>query len=379
MRHICLITTSYPDTVPGTEAAGSFVEDFARALSAHVRVTVVAAASVTRDTTEGNVEIRRFAIPMMPLSLLSPSRPTHWLPILTTLRAGSAALDRVLASDRPDHILALWALPSGRWARQAWCRYGIGYSVWALGSDIWSLGKLPVVRSVLARVLDSAEHRFADGLQLCGDVESLCGRACDFMPSTRLLASASSIEPANADGVRLAFLGRWHVNKGVDLLLESLDRLVDEDWRRIAEVRLFGGGPLDDTVRSRADRLARSGRPVRVGGYLDRDQAAALIGWADYLLLPSRIESIPVIFSDAMQLSTPIISTPVGDLPRLFENYDVGVIADAADAQAFAAAIQAGIRRQPRDFADGIVRARAAFDLSKIVQQFLTTLRGGAS
>ena len=36
MRHIALITTSYPEGVAGAEAAGSFVEDFATELSRHV-------------------------------------------------------------------------------------------------------------------------------------------------------------------------------------------------------------------------------------------------------------------------------------------------------------------------------------------------------
>ena len=32
MRHIAILTTSYPDNIPGSEAAGSFVGDFAREL-----------------------------------------------------------------------------------------------------------------------------------------------------------------------------------------------------------------------------------------------------------------------------------------------------------------------------------------------------------
>jgi hypothetical protein len=45
MLHVALVTTSYPDQQPGSEAAGSFVEDFAHALSEHARVTVIAAST----------------------------------------------------------------------------------------------------------------------------------------------------------------------------------------------------------------------------------------------------------------------------------------------------------------------------------------------
>ncbi len=85
--------------------------------------------------------------------------------------------------------------------------------------------------------------------------------------------------------------------------------------------------------------LANGGRPVRIGGYLDKNEAASLIGWADYLLLPSRIESIPVIFSDAMQLGTPVVATPVGDLASLHERFEFGVLAAAASEADFCSAI----------------------------------------
>ena len=56
---------------------------------------------------------------------------------------------------------------------------------------------------------------------------------------------------------------------------------------------------------------------------------------ADFLVIPSRIESIPVVFSDAIQSGTPVISTPVGDLPQLIKNNHCGVVADEISPHAF--------------------------------------------
>jgi glycosyltransferase involved in cell wall biosynthesis len=173
---------------------------------------------------------------------------------------------------------------------------------------------------------------------------------------------------------RLAFLGRWHGNKGVDLLLDAVSRLTDEDWSRIAELRINGGGPLHDQVHAAAQRLVEQRRPVVVGGYLGKIAAAKLIAWADYLLLPSRIESIPVIFSDAMQLGTPIIATPVGDLPRLFDQYRFGVIATEARSAAFAKAIQAALSQAATTDEEGLRAARADFNMVKIVERFVQGL-----
>lgn len=364
MRHLALVTTSYPGDTPGSEAAGSFVEDFARELAGHARITVLAASVRASTQCEGNLTVRRFRVPRLPLSLLSAANPADWPALLRTLRAGGAALDRLCRDDRPDHVFALWALPSGYWARSACRRHGIPYSVWALGSDIWSLGRLPVIRGVLKRVLAAASHRYADGLELASDVTAISGLGCDFLPSTRKLPPATDTGRRPRPPYRLAFLGRWHPNKGVDLLMDALARLDDSDWARIADVRIFGGGPLESRVREAANSLRSSGRPVAVGGYLDRQGASDLIGSADYLLLPSRIESIPVIFSDAIQLGTPLIATPVGDLPRLRERYEWGVLAESIDGASYGAAIRLALHTDPAWFEAGLARATSDFDLS---------------
>lgn len=373
--HIALVTSSYPDDTPGTEAAGSFVEDFARAMARRVRVTVVAASTSTSDQTQDNLRVRRFAVPRLPLSLLRPLWPGDWLALFRTLRNGRSALETLIADDRPDHIFALWALPGGYWTDRGSRGTGVPFSVWSLGSDIWSLGKLPVVRGILGNILRRANHCYADGLELAADVERLSGARCDFLPSTRSLQRPHDRQLASNGPYNLAFLGRWHENKGVDLMLESLSQLTDEDWRQITAVRIAGGGPLADQVRAAADELQRNGRDVDVGDYLDKGAATELIAWADYLMLPSRIESIPVIFSDAMQIGTPIIATPVGDLPRLYKNYNFGHMADAVSAHAFSLSIRHALNDSAAKFGPELTRASADFNLEKIVDDFLRDAR----
>jgi glycosyltransferase involved in cell wall biosynthesis len=358
----------------GSEAAGSFVEDFAHALSEHARVTVVAASLADSVLVDRQIQVRRFAVPRLPLSLLNPLWPTHWRAILLSLRAGRRALQRLAGDDRPDHVLALWALPSGHWAAQVARQYGFDYSVWALGSDIWTLGKVPLVRNILSKVLRCAKYRYADGLQLAADVEKLSGLGCAYLPSTRLLPIIARDARPSGTPLRLAFLGRWHGNKGIDLLLDALRQLTDEDWNRIAELRIHGGGQLHDQVHDAARRFAEQHRPVVVGGYLGTTAAAKLIAWADYLLLPSRIESIPVIFSDAMKLGTPIIATPVGDLPRLFAKHAVGILAATVHANDYAIAIRTALQTDAGAFSDDVQLAASGFDLSAIVRGFVSDL-----
>jgi glycosyltransferase involved in cell wall biosynthesis len=371
MPRVAIITTSYPDGQPGNEAAGSFVEDFAIELSKSLHVSVVAAASENSVSGDTDLTIRRFSVPKLPLSLLKPHLPWQWPSLFRTLRAGREALRTCIREDKPDHVFALWVLPSGWWAEIEAGRRGISYSTWALGSDIWSLGRLPGVRQVLKRVLVSASHRYADGIELCKDVEQIGNKPCAFLPSTRRLPARRQSGPTTRPPYKLAFLGRWHRNKGSDLLMNALQGLSDEDWNRIEEVRIFGGGPLAKEMYAAEKVLSQTGRPVRIGGYLDKNEAADLIRWADYLLLPSRIESIPVIFSDAMQLGTPIVATPVGDLASLHERFEFGVLAAAASESALREAIRQALRIDAASFQSGIRRASREFDLERIIAQFL--------
>jgi glycosyltransferase involved in cell wall biosynthesis len=309
-------------------------------------------------------------VPSLPLSRLSVKNPLHWLLIVMVLRSGQRRVEKVSRETKVDHIIALWSLPSGYWARNILKRYGIPYGIWALGSDIWTLGKLPIVKNILALVLRDSSFCFADGMKLKEDVERISGRSCGFLASVRKLPVKKK-KLSSTPPYRLAFLGRWHRNKGVDLLIESLQMLGDEDWKKIKEVRICGGGPMEKIVRSGCEALKKAGRPVRVEGYLGREAAADLLNWADYLLLPSRIESIPVVFSDAMQAGCPVIATPVGDLPRLVEKYQVGMISEELSSNAFSETLASALNNPPSSYFSGLAACRGNFNVQHTVERLL--------
>jgi len=359
---LVLVTTSFPIKGDGREAAGSFVGDIAEALARHVPVRVVAPGPQSiREMWAQGVEVFRYASPSKPMSTLRPWRPSEIRDTLRVLRAGAEATRHAVQAGSAAHILALWALPSGHWARRASRATGVPYSVWALGSDIWSLGRIPGVRTVLRSVIRGAAHRYADGLQLGQDAARISGQPFEFLPSTRRLDGQRTRPLASVPPYRLLFLGRWHPNKGIDLLLDALALLDDDSWSRITEVHIAGGGPMENLVREKTRVLLAAGRPLRLSGYLDRGQATVALEEADYLLLPSRIESIPVVFSDAMKLQLPVVSMPVGDLPALITHSHVGVLACRVDAEAFAKALQSALNQPPIHFSAGMAECARQF------------------
>lgn len=353
----------------GSEAAGAFVADFVQEVAKQLQVTVVAPGTCNHVLDRGRVSIQRFAVPKLPLSLLRPHNPLDWKSIAQTLSAGQQTVDTLMQKNSFDHILALWALPSGYWAMKTPLQ--VPYSIWALGSDIWTLGKVPLVRTVLRSVLRKADLRFADGVALASDVTSISGKSCSFLSSSRVLECGQlNLKPATAP-YKLVFLGRFHHNKGIDLLLQSLDLLDKSDLERIESIRIAGGGPLQADVEVAVRKLNEKGVPVSLEGYKNRDEARELLLWGDVVMIPSRIESIPVIFSDAMQAGKPVIAMPVGDLPALIHEHKVGMVAQRVDAQSFAFLLKGKSLHQAINQAPNTPAAAEKFSVAASARAFI--------
>lgn len=375
---LVFITTSFPIQGDGSEAAGSFVSDLAEELAAQVPIRVVAPGRTSaREQWGRNVEVFRYATPDKPLSTLKPWRPRDLLAIRQVLNFGMEATRSAVSAAPPAALIfALWALPSGHWARRVSAETGVPYSVWTLGSDIWSLGRMPVVRGYLRRVLADARYCFSDGLRLAEDTRIIGGRPVEFLPSSRRIGLARPEPPRESPPYRLVFLGRWHPNKGVDLLLEALGLLDTADWQRIERVDIYGGGPLAPQVEGSVNTLCASGRPVVLHGYVAKAAAEAAIAAADYLLIPSRIESIPVVFSDAIKLDAPVVAMPVGDLPGLVGAGGCGVLAKDLTAPRYADALRQALRTSPGSFQPGLTATREKFDTGAIARTVLDSLAG---
>ncbi len=373
---IIVISTSFPTKEDGSEAAGSFVKDFVEELNnqGHDVAVIAPAIKVPTENNKTKIKYYWFSVPALPLSLLSPKNPKDWMPIISTLSQGKKAVDNAVKEFKPDYIFALWALPSGHWARYAKKRYGVAYSIWALGSDIWSLGKVPVVKNYLKLVLQDATHLFADGYQLADDVKKISAKTCEFLPSTRQLPVCGLPLTKTEASYRFCFLGRWHPNKGIDLLLEALHLLDRADWDKIEAVHIAGGGAMEMLVEEQVAKLRERDCPVILSEFLDKQGVAELLVWTDYVIIPSRIESIPVIFSDALQAMRAVIVTPVGDLPKLIDDHECGILTGGINASYIAEAISNELLSVNSNFNQGIINAKQVFKLEAIVRKFVDSV-----
>ncbi len=379
--NVQIITSSYPatpDDPSGT--AGLFVREFALEL-ARLGHRVIVHPVARTEVYEADPGIIIEALPWKggdrELASMSLGSPMSWLTIGHFMASGYR---RVSAAHREFEIhrtLCMWVVPSGVLGCALALRKGVPFDVWALGSDIWRIRKIPLLGPRLLRtIIRRAERVFADGLGLREDVESISGRRCSFLPSSRRLPLPDATSPAAADRSRrtLLFVGRYHANKGPDILVEAI-RALPERLRRVIRVEMRGFGPL----RARLEAMIQDYRlesTIELGGPIEAQEFSNALERASFLVIPSRIESIPVVLSDALQRGRPVVTTPAGDLGRIVTGAGCGIVARRAGATELAAALIAALETDAARFAAGVASAAGRFDIAATVRRWLNPEAG---
>ncbi|MDP8254258.1 MAG: glycosyltransferase [Candidatus Alcyoniella australis] len=375
---LCLVASSYPRTPEDSINAGVFVRDCALAArDAGHRVSVVTHRKSGPSVPDPGIELVEYPwlgteTSLTSVRLNSPAGPFKAASLLTL---GARALRRHIEQRGCDAVLAFWAIPGGLIARSACLPLGVPYAVWALGSDIWRYEHSRLVGPTLRRVLRDATALYADGLELAQRVEAVAGRKCAFAPSSRRLPDPDDLPNLDQSKKQLLFVGRYHPNKGPDVLLEATQLL----HRELPDMRLsvFGQGELQSSLTARAARPDLDGC-VEVGGFIGAQRFAAHLDQVDALVIPSRIESIPVVLSDAAQRGTPLVVTDVGDMGALVRQYSAGEVARPEDPADLARAMGEVLERGRGAYALGLAALAALFDIESTMQQISGQLETAA-
>jgi glycosyltransferase involved in cell wall biosynthesis len=136
---------------------------------------------------------------------------------------------------------------------------------------------------------------------------------------------ASPPWPQAKEELKLACVGRLDVGpKGQELLLAVLS---DEKWkRRSLSVTFLGRGPNEGVLRRLAAKYQLTN--ATFGGFVKDIQSV----WAEHhaLILPSRIEGLPLAVVEAMLCGRPCIVTNAGGNAELIQDDVTGFVATAA-------------------------------------------------
>jgi glycosyltransferase involved in cell wall biosynthesis len=369
---LCIATSSYPSDSENS-FAGVFVRDFAKALVRRgIDVSIFSQDTGDPPLRDDGIEVITFPWPgrAAPLSTLKLYRPTDALKIFLLLHRGSRELIRHCRQEGVDFLLAMWALPAGHWAMNVKRSLGVPFAVWSLGSDIWVYGRLPILKLWVWKILKQSACCFADGFSLTKEVSALCGRPCFFLPTARILPQEGipnlTLRP---DKRHFLFIGRYHINKGPDILLEAI-HLIDSEVLSRLQFHFFGAGPLERHLKRKVLRYGLK-EDVTIEGPVDEYMMTALLRKCHALIIPSRVESIPVILSDALQVGCNMIVSDVGDMGPLVRFYQAGIVADELSPEAIKKAILSQLERRKDEFNEGRQRLYALFDIQRSVDKFL--------
>ena len=124
-----------------------------------------------------------------------------------------------------------------------------------------------------------------------------------------------------------------------DIVLQALSIVV----KRFPSVKLIVTGKQDNSLTEQAKVFGLENH-LHITGFLPYEELPWYLGCADLFVLPfpNKIYNVgrwPAKIGDYMSLGRPTVSNPVGDVKSLFENYEIGLLADA----------------DPRDYAEKII------------------------
>lgn len=319
---LLIVTNRYPANV--NDGASPFVADFVKGLRQHdIDCTVLTPMHHAESYDDDDSVVRfEWGEKHRTIGSLQAYMPSSWIKIARQVRTGTSEAVRLHLDKDFDLCLALWAAPSGIFARKLNRQFGLPYAVWCLGSDIHTYPRIPVVRNSIVDVLKHAERMYADGNALGKTAERLSGKPYTFLPSFRRIPQPVTV-PEDQIRDRFVCFGRIESAKGVFDLLEAFRVIADNNksW----SVYYIGDGPDRKKLLKQVKKYDLEQR-VLAPGFLPTEEMFRVIGQARAVVIPSHVDSLPLTFGEAMQLEKPVVVTDVGDLREFTEKYGVGVV-----------------------------------------------------
>ena len=380
--NICIITSSFPSH-PHDIAQAPFLINFIEGLKKRGNEVFIFTQDRIGEKEEflKEVKVKWFSWikSKKPLVQLNPFSPLDFLRIVNLFYNGKKALPHFIRENKIEICLALWVLPSGYFANQAFRQTKIPYSIWSLGSDIYRYGRNPLLYPMMRRIIQEARGVFADGFDLSKRVEERFGRKCFFLATTRTIEKTGPDKPEKQEKpkkpespYRFLFVGRIEKVKGIDLLLQSMATLKEEELN--VHLTVVGRGGMEEWAKNFI-REKGLWETVSWMGNVPDETLASLYESSDCVVIPSRSESIPLVFSEALRFNKDLIVTDVGDMGMLGRQYGVARVVPPENIMALKECMKKRVELQDKgkEVKDGDKREelKRLFDIETSVERFL--------
>ena len=195
-------------------------------------------------------------------------------------------------------------------------------------------GKLNLLRQTLSAadwVSAVSLKMLTEVRQIVPEIAQLSSVIYNGLKSPRLKPEPVSFEP-----IKILCVGRLVELKGFDLALTALASLLVA----FPNTSLTIAG--DGVARANLERQAADlnlGEAVEFTGWVAPEKIPELINSASVVVVPSRMDSLPVVAQQAAQLARPIVATRVGGLPEIVSHGQTGLLVEPEDSDGLVEAI----------------------------------------
>jgi len=141
------------------------------------------------------------------------------------------------------------------------------------------------------------------------------------------------VTPKMTDDFRIAYVGDLEPWKGISYYTNAIQHLLKKTKK--LSFWFIGYGTLFPLLKKKFEKEKR----VKLFGAVDHSQIPSLLEEVNALILPSFWEGSPTTIIEAMAMGIPVISSNIGDIPRLLRSGKDGEIFEAGDVQSVENAI----------------------------------------
>lgn len=355
MARLLLINYEFPPLGGGAANATDNTARELAALGEEVLVLTSAFGDLPRvERRADGVEIRR-------IPTLRRRRDRSSVVEMLAFLASSLVMAPLIAARwRADATIAYFGLPCGPAAWMVKALSGVPYVVSLRGGDVpgFQYDGISLYHRLAGPVIGWLWRRSSAVVANSDGLAGLARRfapdqpiaiipngvdAARFSPADAGPADPKTVDPKTADGgnagdrLSLLFVGRVVRQKGLDVLFEALASLPAGTRSRIG-LTIVGDGPARPELEAQAARLALSER-IAFRGWLGRDELPAAYRAADAFVFPSRDEGMPNVVLEAMAAGLPVVATRIAGSRDLVVEEETGLMLDADDTPALAAAL----------------------------------------
>ncbi|MCZ7401423.1 MAG: glycosyltransferase family 4 protein [Candidatus Methanoperedens sp.] len=180
---------------------------------------------------------------------------------------------------------------------------------------------------------------------------------------------ARTIVNRQTSGVkRIGYFGRLSIEKNLKVLISAFKLLRTKK----SDIELFIAG--DGPIRNELEESAKGIEGVAFLGRLPQSELESFIQTLDIFVLPSIFEVSPRAVIEAMSRNIPVVTTPVGELPQVFEHGKHCMFIKIDDPVDTAEKIM--LLMEDRQLAEKIAQAgrvlvEERYDIKKVILEYL--------